>query len=120
MSAQSVELLILAATIASIPTAAIAAFGFAMRRSGDLSSLLATREAQDKALARLETDLREERTKRDEIERVLYEMPGRIAIEYLQREDHIRSTSQIDRKLDVLSCRVDDLTGARSVPISTS
>ena len=103
----SVETLFLAAVIAAIPSISVAVLGFTLRRSGDISSLLAERKATADAIARLEAGLREERDKRDELEKEVYALPGRIAETYVVREDFVRNAGQIDHKLDALSCRVE-------------
>ena len=105
----SVETLFVAALIAAIPSISVAVLGFTLRRSGDISSLLAERKATADAIARIELTLREERDKRDELERVVYELPGDIADDYVKREDFVRNAGQIDHKLDALSCRVETL-----------
>lgn len=105
----SVDTLFVAALIAAIPSISIAVLGFTLRRSGDISELLAERKSTTEAIARLEKDLREERDKRDELERVVYELPGSIADEYVKREDFIRNSGQTDHKLDALARRLESL-----------
>ena len=105
----SVDTLFVAALIAAIPSISIAVLGFTLRRSGDISSLLAERKSTADALERMERDLRDERDKRDVLEKAVYELPGEIADEYVKREDFVRNAGQIDHKLDALSRRIEAL-----------
>lgn len=97
-----VEALILAAAISTVPTCAIALVGFALRRNGDLGTLLAGKEAMEKAVAALRADLKEERDKRDALEQTVYALPGEIRKEFLQREDHVRHCAQTEKQNDTL------------------
>ena len=104
-----IEILILGAVISAMPTAAIGILGFALRRNGDLSSLLASKEAVEKQLTTLNEQIREERDKRDALEEAVYKLPGEISDEYVKREDFVRNAGQIDHKLDSLSRRIEAL-----------
>lgn len=104
-----IEALVLAAAISTVPTVAIAAVGFTLRRNGDLGALLAGKEAHEKEMSSLREQVREERDKRDALERVVYEMPGQMAKEYLQREDHVRSCGQTEKQMDTLWREIETL-----------
>lgn len=97
-----VEALILAAAISTVPTCAIALVGFALRRNGDLGTLLAGKEAMEKELVVLRGQLKEERDKRDALEETVYALPGEIRKEFLQREDHVRHCGQTEKQVDTI------------------
>lgn len=104
-----IEALVLAAAISTVPTLGIAAVGFALRRNGDLGTLLAGKEAADKELSLLREQLKEERDKRDTLEQTVYELPGHIRKEFLQREDHVRFTAQVEKQMDTLWREIEEI-----------
>ena len=97
-----IEVLILGAVISAMPTAAIGILGFALRRSGDLSGLLASKEATEKQMTTVLAQLKEERDKRDALEQIVFELPGEVRKEFLQREDHVRHCGQTDKQFDTI------------------
>ena len=110
-------LLFIAGLIAAIPSISIAVLGFTLRRSNELSRAVVSCEAHGKTIDALERQLREERDKRDELEKVVYRLPGEIARDYLHREDHVRTCGQTDKKLDALNARVEALSASRPTPL---